>query len=289
MSALPNVIYIGLQKTGSTFLRHYFWNHGEVYCDRHGIFFQTDQADITARGADAVRADYAALFAERPPRKCHIDMYEALGMGYVFRDRSTWDGQVFINPDCSLATGPARPEPDVLAGRIHAVLPNAKILITIRNQIGWLDSNYRHYFNHLPAGRTGFLDFLRTLEGKISLDVGHFDRLVDLYDRLFGAENVHVLPLEKIESSEQASFRALAAFLNISPLPYAAENKNLNRGQYIPNKRVSFFARLRGAHRDAPSAIPADLLDILRSTYSAGNIRLSQRIGAELSQMGYPV
>jgi hypothetical protein len=289
MSRLPDVVYIGLQKTGSTFLRHYFWNHDEVYCDRHGIFFQTDQADTTRRGVNAVRADYAALFPERVSRKCHIDMYEALGMGYVFRDRSTWDGQLFIDPDCSLAAGPARAEPEELARRIHAVLPNAKILITIRSQIDWLLSGYRHYFTHLPTGRSRFIDFLRTPEGKISLDAAQFDRIVNLYDRLFDAANVHVLPLELMERSEAASLRSLNAFLGISPLPYATENKVLNRGQPIVGKRRSLLDRLRGTPPNDSAIFPTNVREVLHCAYSASNIRLGRRIGVELEAIGYPI
>ena len=59
----PSVIYVGLQKTGSTFLRHYFYAHPEIHCSRHGLFFQTDAADGSA---DEVRARYQSLFTDDP-------------------------------------------------------------------------------------------------------------------------------------------------------------------------------------------------------------------------------
>ncbi len=296
MERLPNVIYIGLQKTGSTFLRHYFWNHDEIYCDRHGIFFQTPAADIKARSAELVRADYAAHFKPRPPRPCHMDMYEGLGLGYVFRNRSTWDGKLFINPHETLRYGPAIPKPATLAARIKAVVPDAKILITIRNQLTWLDSNYRHYFSQLPSSRRQFIDFLATPEGKMSLDAAHFDRIVSMYDDLFGTDKVLALPLEQIEGDEETALRRLTAFLGVSWKPYDPDTKNLNTGVRLtlddltaPKNQTPLLVRIfRNIRPRQTELIPTEALDILSCVYAAGNVRLSMRLDTDLQQLGYP-
>lgn len=295
MRLLPNVLYVGLQKSGSTFLRHYFWSHPDVYCDRHAMFFQTAEADIATRGADAVRADYERRFdATRPARRCHIDMYESIGMGYLFRDTANWSGASFLDPAETLARGPADPTPELLAARVKATLPDAKILMTIRNQVTWLDSGYRHFLSHLPADQRQFSDFLASPEGKISLDAGHFDRSVALYDRLFGADNVLILPLEQLERDETAALQRLVAFLDIPFMPYQAEQKNFNRGNPAPPPagaapQPGLVDRLLGRKPAPERPISAAEEKVIRAMYAASNFRLGQRIGLDLGAMGYPI
>ncbi len=294
MSHLPDVLYIGLQKTGSTFLRNYFWSHDELYCDRNGAFFQTSAADVAARGVDAVRADYAGKFPERPPRACHIDMYESLGLGYVFRGCDAWSGAAFIDPDGSLSTGPARPDPEELARRIRAVLPEARILITIRSQLTWLTSGYAHFFAHLPKDRRCFAAFLASPEGKMSLDAAHFDRVVAVYDRMFGRDRVHVVPLECLERAEEATLRELTAFLGVTAKPYAPETKSFNRGSTAARGLVrgsdlrSRLIRLLPRESRERRRIDA-AMEVLRFVFAAGNVRLSARLGLDLAELGYPV
>lgn len=293
MGRLPNVLYIGLQKSGSTFLRHYFWSHPAIYCDRHAMFFQTDAADTRTRGAEAVRADYAKLFEERPERPCHIDMYESIGMGYLFRDGATWEGDRFVNPDQTLEHGPAEAAPEKLAQRVKDVLPGARILMTIRNQITWLDSGYRHFLAHLPPQRRQFADFLATPEGKLSLDAGQFDRTVALYDRLFGRDNVLVLPLELIERDEAGALRRLVDFLAVPYRPYEAEQKNFNRGNPAPPAAEqpprSLFDRVLRRAPDAERPISPAESRVIEAMFAAGNVRLAQRTGFDLRGLGYPV
>src|SRR3546814_13127406 len=94
-----------------------------------------------------------------------------------------------------------------IAARVKAACPDVRIIMTIRSQPSWLYSNYRHFFEALPDARHSLEDFLATIEGKLVLDEAMFDRVVETYDRLFGPERVHVLPMEMLESSERSEER----------------------------------------------------------------------------------
>ncbi|HVP29445.1 MAG TPA: sulfotransferase [Myxococcota bacterium] len=303
-ATLPQVVYVGLQKTGSTYLRHYFFQHPEIGCSRHGIFFQTDAADVEARGADAVRADYRARLSGEPAATCRIDMYEGLAMGYLLHGLEKWDAGVFLSPRDGLASPHAESAPDAVARRIHAVLPEARILLTVRSQLAWLDSNYRWYLPLLPPGRARFQDFLDTLEGRFALDAGHFDRTAEIYASCFGSERVLVLPLELLERDEPASLARVCGFLGVAALPYPEERKNRNRGPEIafdalPRAAGSVAERLRRrlghllprALRDAPrdGVLRPSERALLAAHYSAANARLARRLGVDLGALGYPV
>lgn len=288
----PEVIYIGLQKTGSTFLRGYFYSHPQVRCTRHGKFFLGDEADVGARGADAVRAGYAAHFADDGGKPCRIDMYEALGMGYLLHGLPDWDASVFVQPGATLAEGPVESVPAGVAARIAAAVPDARILITVREQGAWIDSNYRHFFEQMPAVRNGLRDFLGTREGQLVLDAAMFDRLVAIYDGLFGRERVYVLPMELIERDEPRALARLCEFLGIACTPYRDEDRNYNRGRPLdalraatrrPRSRLAAWWRPKAA---AGTGEAADL-DLLRAVYRASNTRLAARIGLDLRGLGY--
>ncbi|RLJ68002.1 sulfotransferase [Sulfurisoma sediminicola] len=295
----PGVVYIGLQKTGSTYLRHYFYNHPEIHCTRHGTFFQTAAADVARHGGDAVRSRYEALFADDPGKPCRIDMYEAIGMGYVLEGLDAWNARDFIKVDAPLNAEHIFTAPVTVAERVRAVVPDAKVLLTIRNQAGWLDSNYRHYFEQLPAGRETLLDFLSTPEGKVVMDVAMFDRVVEIYDRLFGPERVLVLPMERIERDEGAALRDLCQFLGVEHLPYRREDKDFNRGRALgalmstrkvgaANQSGGLFDRLLGRKQPQWQMTTEEALKHLACVYAASNARLSRRIGVDLSALGYP-
>jgi len=290
----PHVVYVGLQKTGSTYLRHYFYNHPDIFCSRHGKFFQTDAADVAQHGSDGVRSRYEALFAAEAAKPCRIDMYEAIGMGYVLKGIDDWSEREFLRVNEALNARHIVYAPRQMAERVHAAAPDAKVLLTIRNQAGWIDSNYRHYFEQIPTEGKTLADFLSTPEGKLVLDVAAFDRVVDIYDQLFGADRVLVLPLERLENEEDAAFRELCAFLGVAQVSYRRDDKNLNQGRPLDAlknvyaKPAGWLDRWVGRGCQAPDKQYQEMLGHLSRVYAASNARLSSRLGVNLADLGYP-
>ena len=95
-----------------------------------------------------------------------------------------------------------------MARRIRAVLPDARIVIFVRNQREIVRAAYAQY---VSGGGTfsleRYLDSHRYLRGALTrpykapaFEWEHFefDRLIAHYDKLFGRENVHVYPYEAL-------------------------------------------------------------------------------------------
>lgn len=103
---------------------------------------------------------------------------------------------------------------DIYAERLALIAPGARILISIRSQLKILPSVYMQY-----VLRGGTLPWARFFEdrgelGYFGFDPAHFeyDRLVALYQRLFGAGNVHVLTQESLQRDMDGAVARLAAF-----------------------------------------------------------------------------
>lgn len=299
---IPDAIYIGLQKTGSLFVRKYFQLHSELSYTRCGKFFQRDESDPEIHGHEVVHIRYADHFLSAPSTPCLIDMYESLGMGYRLAGIADWSADIFLRCGKPLNTDHVFSDHGRIAARVKAACPDARIIMTIRSQPSWLYSNYRHFFEALPDARHSLEDFLATIEGKLVLDAAMFDRVVETYDRLFGPERVHVLPMEMLESSEEAALRGLCHFLGVEYEPYRNEVKDYNKGRNIDEllkarqqdpPATRRLARLFGRGvREAPPSSPGcdeKTLGLLSMVYAASNARLSARLGTDLGSLGYPL
>ena len=299
---IPDAVYIGLQKTGSTFLRKYFQTHSNLSFTRHGKFFQRPESDPDTHSPESIRDRYADLFQSAPQVPCLIDMYEGIGMGYHLIGIADWSADVFLRGGAHLNADHVASDHGRLAARVEAACPDARIIMTIRSQPSWLYSNYRHFFEALSDDGHSLKDFLATLEGKLVLDAAMFDRIVETYDRLFGPERVHVLPMEMLESSEEAALRGLCHFLGVEYEPYRTKEKDYNKGRNIDEllkarqqdaPATGRLARLfsRGVRETTPSSPASDekTLSLLSMVYAASNARLSARLGTDLGSLGYPL
>ena len=105
-------------------------------------------------------------------------------------------------------------ESDIYAARIKAVAPDARILISIRSQLRILPSVYMQYV--LRGGTMPYDQFFKgtTELGYFGFTPEHFefDLLVAHYQKLFGAQNVHVLTQESLQADMQAACGRLAGF-----------------------------------------------------------------------------
>lgn len=103
-------------------------------------------------------------------------------------------------------------ESDVYADRIKAIAPDARILITIRNQMKILPSVYMQYL--LRGGTMPFDLFFEGTDapGYFGFTPRHFeyDLLVAHYQRLFGAENVVVRTQEGLIRDMEGWSQALS-------------------------------------------------------------------------------
>ena len=184
---LPNFLIIGSQKAGTTSLYRILKEHPQIFmADRKEInfFFKDDEY---ARGVDT----YSQHFS-----------------------------------DCAnqLACGEASPgyicHPEAPA-RIHAILPEAKLILTVRDPIKRAVSQYWDNRRHLNEFHTfaEVVDFY--LNDEYHPDkIGYFSRGVYMryiknYLEYFPRENLLVLPFEKMVSDPESFYKEIFAFLGV--------------------------------------------------------------------------
>lgn len=298
MAQGPDVVYVGCQKTGSTFLRSYFTFHPSLAWTRHATAFQHPAFDLD---------DYQRAFRGVDRGDCLIDMYEALALGYVFEGVVEWSGREALAPASALQGAALRYTPRALAGRIKAAVPEARILMTIRNPVDWIRSNYLHYLPQMPERRRSFRDFLSTPEGKLVLAAACYDRTIELYRELFGADRVLVLTLEELHRQESASLQALCAFLGVPFRSFPDEYRQRNEGMgSVKAGLIRLYSSLGVSDRVAKAFAPAyracegrvprwlrtDVIsardiELLRACYAASNLRTAELLGKDLTAYGY--
>ncbi len=193
MSAAVDLIHIGYQKSASTLLqRSVFATHADIHLvepkalTRRIVFHDDNDLDIEAiRGLARDGLDDA-----------RVNLYSDEGL-------SGWGFHFNY----------AR-----LARRLHAIFPDAKIIIIIRNQIGFLESLYRHKL-HFGYGFTPER-FVNTYCRHHNVLHGiQFSRVIAEYRNLF--ENVFVELMERLTSPAHAAacLTRLCSFAGVDSEP----------------------------------------------------------------------
>ncbi|MCP4937117.1 MAG: sulfotransferase domain-containing protein [bacterium] len=186
-SIYPNFLIIGSQKAGTTSLYHILKQHPQIYMPEKkevNFFFKDEEY---ARGP----GHYVAHFADAANQ---LALGEA-SPGYI----------------CHPAT-PAR---------IHALLPDMKLILTVRNPVKRAVSQYWDNRRHLNEPLT----FAQATDAYLSDDyvpgrVGYFSRGVYMHYirrflEYFPRENLLVLPFEKLISNPRIFYQRIFNFLGV--------------------------------------------------------------------------
>lgn len=291
----PDVILIGYQKAGTHYLRSYFSNHPEIEWSRTPGYFGID--------GKYKAVDYYDKNA-KAGKKCFIDMYENLAVGFIWKD-----------PDFDKLEEPKMPidekvlyiDPIEIARRIKETVPDAKIIISIREQLDWVRANYLYFLRALPRGKKRFEDFASTLEGKGVLSGGMYHVVIEEYYKLFGKENVHINLLEEIRSDRERAFQGLCGFLGVRYVVPPHEKMKMykgigNAGGNIVKILSSIGFSNTMINKVAPAfrwskrylyrifdreVLSRQEIALIKSIYAVSNYRTSKLTGIDLRKYGY--
>jgi hypothetical protein len=210
--------------------------------------------------------------------------------------------------------------------RIKAVLPDARIVIFIRNQPDMIRATYSQY---VAGGGTYGLDkYLHTYErvyGALrapfkapAFEWEHFefDRLIALYDATFGRDNVFVYPYEWLKQPE-VLFARLEQDLGIRFPAGITERRgaNVSHSEQGMNalRFANRFTRQSVANKDwvmdppgghaarnvvrfflkavpgGPFRLPKSVVAEIGRYYAESNRRLAQMRDLPLAELGYPM
>jgi hypothetical protein len=212
-----------------------------------------------------------------------------------------------------------------MARRIKAVLPEARIVIFVRNQPDVIRASYSQY---VAGGGTYGLDkYLHTyarVHGALrapfkapAFEWEHFeyDRLIALYDAAFGRENVFVYLYEWLRQPESL-FARLEADLGIRFPRGVADRRGANVSHSEKGmeglRAANRFTRQSVANKDwlidppgghalrnvvrfflkavpgEPFRLPKRVVDDIRAYYAPSNHRLTELRDLPLAEFGYP-
>lgn len=306
----PTVLFhIGLHKTGTT------WLQNQVFSPQDGRRFVYSEDRELIRGnlsvinpqffdPETAKLDYVPLIQRAADKGIPLILSDELLGGLPFHHAFT---RV------------------IAAQNIKSVFPNAKILVTIREQAKIIYSSYGHYIRGGYSAR--FEDFLAQPTGEMAklfnpiLNLDHFDyhQLLLFYERLFGAGNVMVAPMEWMLKNQSDLTDRLSEFIGspVDPVPQEASSRKINPAWSGPalnaarrvNRLSAQDARWTRAPRIKGNAVawwvdrftPASVaekakarsLDKIRQSvgarYTQSNQDLSARIGIDLGAFGYAV
>lgn len=195
----PLLIHIGYHKTGTTWLQRvlfrpeygyrHIMDHGDVFrwfLRPHGLDFD----------AAATLAHVTALRGQGDPGLVDVISSEILVGNPHFGGR----------------------ESDAYARRLKAAAPDARILITLREQLRASTSEYMQYIARAGAMKPANYFADDPVDGYAKFTAEHFEfhRLVGLYRDLFGPTNVLVMTQEALAKDGVAYARRLGEFAGVT-------------------------------------------------------------------------
>ncbi|MCB9185945.1 MAG: sulfotransferase [Flavobacteriales bacterium] len=208
-------IHIGFPKTGSTFLQQYLNAHPNVVYsyDELDDYKRTGMLDIRQRAildgqVRVISGEQLSLWAggliEEDPES----------------DRLNYDGK--------------KQQKYVAETLMHSA-PNAKVLIVLRSPRSLLVSVYSQYIS--KGGSEEFEPFLNRLGVKICR-LYDYQYTIELYQSLFGSENVLVLPFELLDTDT-------SQFLSVIEEFFELEHFDFNRSKINRSIPVEFLSTFR--------------------------------------------
>ncbi|MGN2252500.1 hypothetical protein ACFWZ4_03930 [Frateuria sp. GZRe12] len=300
------IIHPGFIKTGTTSLQEFlFFVHPGIHALGH-----PHRAGVDMRLSQALRRIEG--FDDDPQ-----ELRSALAMAL----QACPGGRVPLLSDETLTADPRLTAS--VARRLHRHFPEARILFTIRRQEDMIRSFYgRHgrVLVNVPApyadrhvGFAAWLEHAYRNRPAGVLGVADYQRTIEIYGTLFGAERIAILPLELWAADHQAFADRLSAILGID----AATTRQLlgNRrthaqetGRFVLYDRLCkrfpaagrMAARLPGGVRTLGGGLlrrggaqqvefPAGWTERLGDLYREGNRKLAETYGLPLRELGYAV
>ncbi|MGI9355126.1 MAG: hypothetical protein ACR2PF_08210 [Rhizobiaceae bacterium] len=267
MTSSPLLVHIGYHKTATT------WLQLSLFCPEHGFAQVMTHDEIFAHvvtpheldfDADAARALLKNRRGQGAAGQADVVSLEAL-VGQPFHGGR---------------------ESEIYARRLKEITADARILITIREQCRMIASVYMQYLR-----RGGTLSPQAFFEGEaeggfFGFDTAHFeyDRLVRLYQSIFGPENVLVLPQERIARDQPAAVAEIAGLAGNTVI--GAWKTTARRGGIGAPEGVAWALR-RINHLQSGPAHRQPIIDLGAATRLA--YRATERAGKTLGLQGRPI
>lgn len=191
------VLHIGMHKTASTFLQHWYFPQLEVNSCMH----------------PKVTGEYIGRSPDFDPEQFYT-MIESETVPYPGSNILLISHEAFSGS----VSGTKTQKKYLISERLVTAFPNAKIIVVVRRQRDWLKSLYAFRVSLSKKHEVrSFEDFLinrKFIEN--AFDKLQYDKLVALYVKHFGRSNLLVIPYESIRKDWTGFQREVCGFIGIS-------------------------------------------------------------------------
>ncbi len=234
------------------------------------------------------------------------------------------ESRVFVASNERLAGNPhaGHFDQDILARRIVEMDSSVHVLIVVREQMSIIASIYRQYV--AMGGVEDFLTYVkpglmkRARRPRFDWRAYQYDRVINLYESLFGSSQVHVLLLEDLQNESSIFFAKLAETLGVQGQPvdlqrarhnigisdqdlervrirnhFLTENSDLTLRtpsplQVVPDSVGGFLARIWPTRNyGSKHSLIDEVRDRFGNRFKQSNQALADRLGRDLSSLGY--
>lgn len=320
MSDKAILVHIGYNKTGTSWLQSYLF--GQTLLGFYPLGLMEDNEFNL--GEKRLPGD------KRLPKKfAHYFIRDGLQLLSPFEDRTDEiralihnlnipDGKVGVLSSERLSGGMYYGGLDsrYIADRLHIALPEAKILICIREQCSMILSSYFHYLR-IKHECVSLYDFIQQSNNlsKLGFSMKHFcyDELIAYYQKLFGVDQVLVLPYELFKFRPQEFVDSVTNYCDLESVENLTYSKKKNSlginykiGMYysrhfnIISDNSYYHRLLEEVSKVVGKILPSRFIDqkmnhmkqLVKSEvgdyYTDSNRRTSELIGCDLAELyGY--
>ena len=215
-------LYVGLSKTGSAFLRQ-------------EVFTKLDPSRVCVNPEGVTRA-FQEMHAAHYSSACKnsVEKIVVEAFSHITQD-------IVLITDTSLAGDPEDNfrQFDKITDFLVKLFPNASIIITLRNQVDWLLSLYKHLTPGLEVSVAKFLNFSngkfhpKNEENFPNVDAMGFDfaEKCDRYVETFGRKNVHILFYEDMVTDPENFVRRVGDIFGcdvVGDVNFRTENRSFS-------------------------------------------------------------
>jgi len=233
---------------------------------------------------------------------------------YPILNHTHKDKVIVSNENFSTAVDGIGVDRYTVAERLKKLFPKGKIIVIIRNQFDILKS---HYLQKLKNNKKFNLSFKEWLDKHYEfIYTGNifnwykYDKILDIYHKLFGKDNVLVLKFE--DHVKKGDLSMLQDFINIKGDFNLDQNKHRNKTitntQYVTD-RIIDKVNLRSTINMLPESFrnnvrdtlfykigkkiniqyPDEYIDFINEYYAESNKRLEEKANISLSKKNYPL
>jgi hypothetical protein len=215
-------LYVGLPKTGSAFLRQ-------------EVFTKLDPSRVCVNPEGVTRA-FQEMHVAHYSSACKNSVKKMVAESF---SNITQDVVLITNMGLAGGAEDNFKQFDKITDLLAELLPGASIIITLRNQVDWLLSLYKHLTTGLGVPVAKFLNFS---DGKFhqkhredfpNVDALGFDfaKKCDRYVEVFGRKNVHILFYEDMAANSENFVRQVGNIFGcdvVGDVNFRTENKSFS-------------------------------------------------------------